>query len=281
MAGTIDDGGLSVPVNPTLKALDPVTEFTNLIHGDRDRRCEADALLIGGDYSPGFCVVRKAGIPVNWDKRKGYGLAGASIVYTGDDLSEFDVEFTIITQTQMSEFKAFAKKYFSMQSNATSVAAQNARAAAALKAQAYQLVATAQAVSANASASPQQKLQAEAAAQNASDAATAAASGLNPAFIATPPRPKALGVSHPILAELGITKIVFKNIGQWDQPAIGKWVKVVEFIQYRAPKPFLGKPASATPGAAQVNPSAADNAQAEMQDKLKTIDALENQLAGK
>ncbi len=216
---------LSVPPNPTLKALDVVTEFTRMIPSDPDQRCEADALQIGGDWSPGFCVISKAGIPITWDKRKGYGLTGASLVYVGNELAEFDAEFTIITQAQMVAWKSFAKKYFVMESNATTIAAQNARVTAALKAQAYQLVATAQAVSANANASSQQKLQAEAAAQNASDAATAAASGLNPAFIANPPQPKALGVKNPILAELGITKIVPSNIGGWSQPAIGKMGK--------------------------------------------------------
>jgi hypothetical protein len=277
--GTIDDGGLSVPVNPTLRALDPVTEFTNLIPGDRDQRCQADALLIGGDYSPGFCVISKAGLPLKWDKRPGYGFSGASIVYTGTDLSEFDVEFTVITQTQMTEFKAFVKKYFPPNFNSASADAQNARAAAALSAQVQALTAQAQSVAQNPGATDAQKLQAEAALQNASDLRDQASSGTGK-FLVRPPIPKALGVSHPILAEVGITKVVPSNIGQWSQ-TFGKWTKVVSFIQYRAPKPFLAKPGQATPAAAAIVPTAQDAAQLEMADKLKTAAALEDQLAGK
>ena len=216
------NSGLGVPVNPTLKALDPITEFSKLIPGDRDQRCEADALRTGGEYSPGLAVVRKAGIPVTWDKRKGYGYAGAWLIYTGDDLSEFDVEFTFYTQTQIAEWKTWAKKYLTKASQAASSAA----------------------------------------------------------FLPSPVQPKAIGVYHPILAEVLIDKIVWKNIGQFEQVSHGRWVKVVDFIQFKPPKPLLGKPNAATPAAAAVVPTAQDAAQAEIQQKLKTIDELDKQLAG-
>jgi hypothetical protein len=175
MAGTIDDGGLSVPVNPTLKKLDYVTEFNgfikqtavtpgvkvgangNLIAPQSSNqfaaepiRAECDAMRINGIWTPGFCVISNAGIPIKWDKRSGYGFSGATCVYTGNDLVEFDAEFTIITQTQMNAWKAFEKKFIGvMESNATSVAAQNARAAAALSEQVQALTAQAQSVAQN------------------------------------------------------------------------------------------------------------------------------------
>lgn len=217
--------GLGTPVNPHVKSLDPVTEFNRPIKGDRDQRTESDALRIGGDYSPGVCVVRKAGIPVTWDKRKGYGFAGASLIYTGDDLSEFDVEFTMTTQTQIEEWKVFAKKYFTKRAS-----------------------------------SPQ-----------------------NSVFLATPPRPPALGVYHPLLAEVNINSIVFKHIHQFDQEAAkaspGKWIKVVEFYQYRAPKPLLGKPAGSTPAASKPKPTARDAVDLEQRAANQTVDALEKELA--
>ena len=212
--------GLGTPVNPTLKRLDVVTEFTKLIPGDRDKRCESDALRCGGDWSPGLARVRKAGIPVTWDKRKGYGYAGAWLIYTGDDLSEFDVEFTFTTQTQIEEWKTWSKKYLTKSSQASSSAA----------------------------------------------------------FLPSVVQPKAIGVYHPLLAEVKIDKIVWKKINQFDQPSNGKWVKVVEFIQFKPPKPLLGRPNGATPAAAKVTPNAQDAKQLEIRAALQTVDGLEKEI---
>lgn len=215
------ESGLGTPTNPHLVAIDPVTEFTQLIPGDRDARCEADAIKISGDWSPGYAVVKRAGEIVTWDKRKGYGYAGASLIFTGDDLSEFSIEFTMTTQTQVNEWKAFKKKYFTKRP-----------------------------------AAPQ-----------------------NSVFLAGIPQPQALGVYNPLLAEVGITQIVYKEIHQFDQPSIGKWVKVVDFIKYQAPKPLLGKPAGATPAAGKQSPVGQSAAQLEIRSALQTTDALEKELA--
>lgn len=215
------ESGLGVPTNPTLKALDVITEFSKLIPGDRDGRCESDALRCGGDYSPGLAVVRRAGIPVKWDKRSGYGYAGAWVIYTGDDLSEFEVEFTLTTQTQVTEWKAWRKKYLTKASQVSSSAA----------------------------------------------------------FLPSPVQPKAIGVYHPILAEVEIDKVVWKHIHQFDQPANGRWVKVVEFIQFKPPKPLLGRPNGATPAAQKVGVTAQDAVQLEQRAVTQDIDALEKKLA--
>lgn len=94
-----------------LGIFDPVTEFTRAIPADRDGRVEGDTIRIGGDYCPGIALPRKASDPRKWDKRPGYGLSGATLIYMGDDLSQFSIDVSIWTQTQMDEFKIFYAKY--------------------------------------------------------------------------------------------------------------------------------------------------------------------------
>lgn len=59
--------------------------------------------------SPGLAIVTGAGIPLDWDIRKGYGFSGASVVYTGDNLAEFVVTIQMWTQVQLDEWKAFSQ----------------------------------------------------------------------------------------------------------------------------------------------------------------------------
>ncbi len=90
---------------------DPVTEFIRPIPSDRDGRVEGDSFRIGGDWCPGIAIARKASDPRKWDKRAGYGISGATLVYMGDDLSAFSIDVSIWTQTQMNEWKTFFGKY--------------------------------------------------------------------------------------------------------------------------------------------------------------------------
>lgn len=70
----------------------------------------ADSILLAGVRSPGVCTVMNAGSPRTWDKRKGYGYSGATLVYTGDDLSEFDVVIDIWDDTEFdTTWKPFSK----------------------------------------------------------------------------------------------------------------------------------------------------------------------------
>ncbi len=69
-----------------------------------------DYIMLGGQQSPGLATPVKAGSPRNWDKRAGYGLSGATLVYTGDDLSEFDVIIDLWEDAHWSEWATFAKK---------------------------------------------------------------------------------------------------------------------------------------------------------------------------
>ena len=86
---------------------DPPLELIKPIPGDRDNRCEADAVRINGVWTPGYCTISKAGIPYTWDKRKGYGYSGAWLVFTGTDLNEFDTTFKIVSDDQYQEWKTF------------------------------------------------------------------------------------------------------------------------------------------------------------------------------
>lgn len=61
--------------------------------GDRDY--QVDWVSIGGQKSPGIATVKGGASLRDWEQRKGYGLSGASSVYTGDSLSDFEIEFKI------------------------------------------------------------------------------------------------------------------------------------------------------------------------------------------
>jgi hypothetical protein len=50
-----------------------------------------DFITLSGQGSPGVCDVSGASAPRNWDIRNGYGLSGATVVYTGDGLAKFTV----------------------------------------------------------------------------------------------------------------------------------------------------------------------------------------------
>ena len=211
----------------------------NPLPNDPDGRCEADVLIVGGDATPGFVVVSKAGIPFTWDKRKGYGYAGAWLVFTGTDLSEFDTVFTIWRDDQKQAWDVWDKKYLAVSPYAQP---QQTSASAASRAKAAQIAANAQ-TQADAQTDPAVKNQILSSAQSQITAL------LNPtsSFVPNIPKPKALGVSNPILAELGIKSIVPKHIGQWVQltgSARGKWTKTISWYQFKPPVPLIGRPTS-------------------------------------
>jgi hypothetical protein len=57
-------------------------------------------------------------------------------------------------------------------------------------------------------------------------------------------RPKAFGIKHPILTTLPlkITSVVVEDVTQMEQDEDGAWRCTIKFLEYRAPKPALGKP---------------------------------------
>ena len=68
-----------------------------------------DSIFLAGKVSPGAVRVRKASDPRKWEVRAGYGITGASTVYTGDDLKPFACEFSIWLPEQIEEWADFAK----------------------------------------------------------------------------------------------------------------------------------------------------------------------------
>ncbi len=59
------------------------------------RAPKQDFVLLGGKKTPGFAVPTGAGTILTWDKQKGWGYTGASLLYTGQDLSDFDVQVVL------------------------------------------------------------------------------------------------------------------------------------------------------------------------------------------
>lgn len=66
-----------------------------------------DHIVLAGVESPGLAVVSGAVIPQNWDKRKGFGNSGATIVYSGDDLAEFKVTLSLFEIQHFEDWDTF------------------------------------------------------------------------------------------------------------------------------------------------------------------------------
>lgn len=162
-----------------------------------------DYIVLAGKKSPGLCDVSGASTPRDWDVRKGYGLSGATVVYTGDGLAKFTVRLLLWEEAQFDAWdvwRALVKK--------------------------------------------------------------------TPAGT----KPKAQDISHPFLAELGITSAVVEDELQWVQVEPGLFAKDIKFLQFRGkPAASLGKP---TGSAAKPDQPTAQSA------ADKQIEALTAQLKG-
>ncbi len=248
------------------------TEFNVPIVGDPDGRCEYDALRIGGDFTPGVCVVSRAGIPITWDKRKGYGFAGATLIYTGDDLAEFETTFTFWRQDQIDAWKDWAKKYLTK-----SLAQPQVGNLGVSRAVAERQVADAKTAASAPGLTPQQQQSFGAQADSAQRKLDALSSA-SP-YLTNVPKPKALGVYHPTLAEIGITKIVPKLVGAFTQASQGKWTKTIDWYQWRGPQEALGRPKESTPDWTKPGPTAQDAWDLELEKHRKRFDDLVKQNA--
>jgi hypothetical protein len=68
-----------------------------------------DIIVLGGVPSPGIARIRTYNSPRDWNIRKGYGYAGATIVYTGANLAKFEVDITLWKDPEhWLEWKAFS-----------------------------------------------------------------------------------------------------------------------------------------------------------------------------
>ena len=73
----------------------------------------ADTIQIGNDVSPGQATVIHGKMPSDWDERKGYGLAGATLWPKGDPLGTFSIRFDLWDENSYASWLSFYKKYFS------------------------------------------------------------------------------------------------------------------------------------------------------------------------
>lgn len=69
---------------------------------------EQDWILLGGARSPGRATVVSPSSPRKWDKQAGYATSGATLAYTGDDLSDFEVVIDLWEDEHWAQWKAFA-----------------------------------------------------------------------------------------------------------------------------------------------------------------------------
>ncbi len=68
-----------------------------------------DFVVIGGLTSPGRCQLRGAGTPRKWDERAGYGASGAWLIFMGNRLSTFEIDFYLWDRTKHpAAWQAFA-----------------------------------------------------------------------------------------------------------------------------------------------------------------------------
>lgn len=56
-----------------------------------------DVCLLGGVKTPGICEITGASSPRKWDKKAGYAMTGAILVYHGIDLSAFTISLKLYT----------------------------------------------------------------------------------------------------------------------------------------------------------------------------------------
>ncbi|AKT38251.1 hypothetical protein [Chondromyces crocatus] len=66
-----------------------------------------DVWFLAGQVSPGLSEVAGASSPRKWDERQGYGLSGATIVYTGDGLAQFAIKVFLWEDEHFEQWAAF------------------------------------------------------------------------------------------------------------------------------------------------------------------------------
>ncbi len=72
-----------------------------------------DWFRLAGHRSPGLAELPSgANSPRKWDVRKGYGVSGSGIVYTGDELAKFTIKLTLITAEEWAAWDGFKSLLF-------------------------------------------------------------------------------------------------------------------------------------------------------------------------
>lgn len=70
-----------------------------------------DFIRIGGIPNPGKATITKISAPHGWDIRKGYGLSGATVVPTGDELGDLEILFELWDPNDYPKWNLFAKQF--------------------------------------------------------------------------------------------------------------------------------------------------------------------------
>lgn len=70
---------------------------------------DADRIKLAGKWSPGVAIVSGANDPRNWDKVKGYGVSGAALRYTSDDLTKFTVQLRLWEPEHFAQWAEWKK----------------------------------------------------------------------------------------------------------------------------------------------------------------------------
>ena len=66
-----------------------------------------DRCTIAGQVSPGVCRVTGLGSPRKWDEKDGHGTSGATLVYNGDKVAHFEIEFSLWEPEHFVAWDAF------------------------------------------------------------------------------------------------------------------------------------------------------------------------------
>ncbi len=70
---------------------------------------QQDYIVLAGVPSPGKAVVRGASSPRKWDVQAGYGLTGATVIFNGEGLAQFDVDIYVWEPEHFIQWEPFAK----------------------------------------------------------------------------------------------------------------------------------------------------------------------------
>jgi|HubBroStandDraft_2_1064218.scaffolds.fasta_scaffold61514_2 hypothetical protein len=74
-----------------------------------------DWVTIEGQVSPGKVTIQNVKLPKDWQKNKGFGLTGATLVPMGEDLGTFTLFFEFWMPSQVAAWRLYWKQFFQKQ----------------------------------------------------------------------------------------------------------------------------------------------------------------------
>lgn len=76
-----------------------------------DERPREDYVIFGVKKTPGVCEILELNSPRNWQVNAGYGLSGASTVFTGNAPSTFKIKLTMWTSEHFEDWGSLVRLY--------------------------------------------------------------------------------------------------------------------------------------------------------------------------